>query len=65
MQICEHTGLAVEGCGHCRGLSDRVEDKALPFEARFIGRCQGCSGRIEPGDMVVALGDFGYRHEEC
>lgn len=32
----------------------------------FRGHCVGdCDDKIEVGEMVVPVGDWGWRHEEC
>jgi len=68
MKRCEHTGLYVEECGHCKGLDDPHPPQRAgeAFEARFSGRCRGvCDSGIEVGDRIVSVGDWGYKHEEC
>ncbi len=66
--ICEHTGLAKEGCGHCRGLdsSPSRPSRTDAWEAEFDGHCIGeCDSPIRRGEVIVRAGDWGYRHEEC
>jgi hypothetical protein len=37
----------------------------MSFEAKYHGRCQGCSGLIEPGDQVEYDTDDALVHVQC
>ena len=35
------------------------------FTARYAGICEDCSNDIEPGDLIVTVGDHAYVHAWC
>lgn len=63
-------------CAICTGRSgagpygETDRSVSAPFPARYLGRCDVCSGRIEPDEMAVMIRvhpeDVGeIVHEDC
>lgn len=59
---CDLTDLPVDGCAHCRGISDEpatVEDVRMQITSRFSGRCANCGKPYPEGALIGHSDDAG------
>lgn len=67
--ICDHSGLDVTGCDHCRSagkprrpVTARITSR---IEARYRGQCRGCGEFYSPGTLLTPSDTDGWLAECC